>query len=388
MAVASPSMNMRAREAQHNNNWLHSRHWDLAFISLSVVLVTVPYLSYLGLNQLQGLLSPMAATFGTTVSDLSRNIVNATVALLIGGPHMYATFSRTALDTEYRAKHPRILWTSLIIPVIVISLAILSLEILLTVFFFWASVHVLHQIVYITELYNHRATPEKQKFFTFSRISDYAVIMTSLYPIAAYKMSIGAFQIGRNDLNSVIESVLGFFGLGLGPWMWMLAGAMFAVALTVWIVKTVIEWRGGQLHPAKTLFIGLTVVASFFVPALGNLDTAFQGMNLWHSFQYLALTWMLNNLRRERGELEGSPLVDRISSDGSARKYYLFNMGLTIADVGLAVVFFFIMVGVFGATFDFAFDRAYYMAVLSFLWIHYYHDHFLFTEPEVIRTSA
>ena len=29
------------------------------------------------------------------------------------------------------------------------------------------------------------------------------------------------------------------------------------------------------------------------MPALGNLDTAFQGMNVWHSFQYLALTWLL-----------------------------------------------------------------------------------------------
>ena len=28
------------------------------------------------------------------------------------------------------------------------------------------------------------------------------------------------------------------------------------------------------------------------------------------------------------------------------------------------------------------FDTAYYTAILSFLWIHYYHDHFLFTDFE------
>jgi hypothetical protein len=30
------------------------------------------------------------------------------------------------------------------------------------------------------------------------------------------------------------------------------------------------------------------------------------------------------------------------------------------------------------------FDIAYYTALLSFLWIHYYHDHFLFTNFEAL----
>jgi hypothetical protein len=29
-------------------------------------------------------------------------------------------------------------------------------------------------------------------------------------------------------------------------------------------------------------------------------------MNVWHSFQYLALTWMLNHLRQKRSELDRS----------------------------------------------------------------------------------
>ncbi len=363
--------------------WLHSRYWDLTFISLSVVLVVVPYLSYVGLTQLQPLLGPMAENFGTTVDDLSRNIVNGTIALLIGGPHMYATFSRTALDADYRAKHPRIVWTSLAIPVVVLSLAVFNLQLLLTVFFFWASIHVLHQIVYITELYNHK--DRDQELTKFLRYADYAVILTSLYPIAAYKIANGTFIIGLNNLSETVAIVLGVFGLSLGPWMVWIAGTMFAIALTVWICKTIFEYQRGTLHAPKTLFITLTVIASFFIPLLPNLDTAFQGMNLWHSLQYLALTFMLNRLRKERGELDGKPFLERLSSDGSARKYYMFNIGLTVADVLLAVGFFFIMRMVFNTSFDFAFDRAYYMAVLSFLWIHYYHDHFLFAEPEIIQ---
>lgn len=363
--------------------WLHSRNWDLTFITLSVVLVTVPYLSYLGLLRLEPLLLPMAELFGTTTSDLSRNIVNATVALLVGGPHMYSTFARTTFDADYRKKRPKMIWTSLLIPVIVLTLAVINLQLLLTIFFFWASIHVLHQIIFITELYNHRAK-EKTTLTTFGKLSDYAVILTSLYPLAAYKMWQGDFQIGLNDVGATVGQVLGIVGLQMGPWMVWLTGGIFGIALVTWLGKSVWEYQSGRLVWTKALFILLTVVASFFVPALGNLDTAFQGMNLWHSLQYLALTWMLINVRNQSGKLEGKPFLQRLSEDGSARRYYMFNIGLTLADMVLAVGLFFIMTRFFGASFDYAFDRAYYMAVLSFLWIHYYHDHHLFTEPEAI----
>lgn len=378
MAVSTPTLR---RGVVQEKDWLHSRDWDLMFISLSVVLVTIPYLTYLGLLELQPVLEPFALRLDTTVDDLSRNIINAMVALVVGGPHMYATFQRTALDRDYVAQHKKIIWSSVLIPVVVITMAVLSLPLLLTVFFFWASIHVLHQIVYITELYNHKRRGELTRF---SRMADYAVILTALYPIAAYKISINQFTIGINNISEVVANILGVVGLSLGPWMVWLAGSMFGAALILWVAKTVKEWREGTLHGAKTLFIALTVIASFFVPALGNLDTAFQGMNLWHSLQYLALTWMLINLRQRRGELERSPFVERLARDGAARKFYLFNIGLTVADVLLAVVLFGIMYGIAGTTFDFAFDRAYYMAILSFLWIHYYHDHFLFSEPDVI----
>ena len=382
MAVSTPALRQGISERK---DWLHSRDWDLTFISLSVVLVTLPYLAYIGLLEMQPALTPLAVRLGTTVDDLSRNIINAVVALAVGGPHMYATFTRTALDRVYVQKRKRMIWSSLIIPVAVITLAVLSLRLLLTLFFFWASIHVLHQIIYITELYNHK---QKTSLTKFSRIADYAVILTSLYPLAAYKMSINQFTIGVNNIGEVVGNILGLVGLSVGPWMIWVAGSMFGISLAMWLVKTFMEWRDGTLHVPKTLFIALTVIASFFVPALGNLDTAFQGMNVWHSLQYLALTWMLNNLRQRRGELDASPFVKRMSVDGTARRYYLFNVALTVGDVVLAGIFFVIMYGIFNSTFDFAFDRAYYMAVLSFLLVHYYHDHHLFSEPNVIDEPA
>jgi hypothetical protein len=374
MTAAAISVRAPARVSA---SWLHTRNWDLTFVTLSVLLVPMPYLAYLGLMSLGGVLDPVAGFFGASVDSLSRNIINAAVALLVGGPHMYSTFTRTALDKDFVKSHPKIIWSSLIIPTVVVILAMANLPLLLTVFFFWASIHVLHQIVYITELYNRR---QVSGLSALARYADYGVILTALYPLAAWKIASGDFEIGPNNISAVVGSIV-----PLGPWMIWLAGGAFGIALAVWLAKTAREWRQGTLHGPKTLFIALTVTASFFVPALGNLDTAFQGMNVWHSLQYLALTWMLNNLRQGRGELESSPFVKRLSTDNSARRYYAFNIILTVADVGLAAVLFVVLRFALGMPFDFAFDRAYYIAILSFLWIHYYHDHFLFTQPQVIR---
>ena len=374
----SVSTTILPSEARSEPSWLRSQDWDLKWITLSVLLVAAPYLTYLGLLGLEQTLKPVADLFGTSVDSLARNLINAVVALLVGGPHMYATFTRTALDHKFSRQHRGFLWSSLLIPLAVISLALLNLSLLLTLFFFWASVHVLHQIIYIVELYNHK---QKTNLSRFSRMADYGVVLTALYPLAAWKIASGNFFIGSNDLSSVIGAFL-----PLGPWMVWLAGGAFGIALLAWLWKSAVEFSQGRLNWPKTLFIGLTVIASFFVPVLGNLDTAFQGMNVWHSLQYLALTWMLNHLRQERGELENSPFVERLSTDGSARRYYLFNVALTIGDGLLAVVIFVLLTNLLKQSFDYAFDRSYYIAVLSFLLVHYYHDHFLFTKPQVITT--
>ena len=103
--------------------WLRTRRWDLTFITLSVVLVPIPYLTWLLLNQLHA--NP----------DDTRNAVNLLVAFAVGGPHMYATFTRTLLDKDFVGKRPAIVKSSILIPMVVIALALFNLELLLTVFF-------------------------------------------------------------------------------------------------------------------------------------------------------------------------------------------------------------------------------------------------------------
>ena len=360
-------------DSRSEGKWINSQSWDLTFISLSVVLVTIPYLTWLFVNDVMHV-----------DSDVGRQGVNILIAVLIGGPHMYATFTRTALDNSFRAKYGGFVRSSVIIPLLVITLALTNLTLLLTIFFFWASIHVLHQIIYVVESYNVKAqhTTQRTSLSLLSKLIDFAVVLTALYPLASYRVAVSKdFTIGPSALNDIIPDFLE------QPWLFYMASAAFAVSLTAFIIKSIYEYRRGTAHLPKIIFIFVTVLASFIVPSLGNLDTAFQGMNVWHSFQYLALTWYINRLRQRRGELNSQPVLERISEDGKSRLFYGFNLALTAGSgviIGVVFVILYLLVGGKWAEPSFALETAYYIGVLSFLWIHYYHDHFLFTQTESV----
>jgi len=359
-------------KAMSEGKWIYNRRWDLIFISLSVLLVPVPYLTWILMKDVL-----------LVESDAGRQAVNLLIAGLIGGPHMYATFTRTALDNDFREHYAGFVRSSIIIPLVVVVLALTNLTLLLTIFFFWASIHVLHQIVFVVEAYNEKAHAVRETSLSpAARLVDYAVVLTSLYPLAAYRVAITQdFSIGPNNLNDIIPA---FFEQ---PWVVYAAGGAFGISLLAFIVKSTLEIRNGTAHLPKIIFISLTVIASFIVPALGNLDTAFQGMNVWHSFQYLALTWYINRLRADRGDLQRTPFVERISKDGKARVFYGFNLALTFGAVVIIAIVFAILHFAVGGKWgeaSYALETSYYIGVLSFLWIHYYHDHFLFTQADSV----
>lgn len=370
MGVASASFQQAAVAEKQSNLWLRDRKWDLAFISFSVILVPLPYLIYLLLVQL-----------GVN-EDIGRNVINGFVAVAIGGPHMMSTFLRTGLDKDFSKRYPMLIRSSIIIPIIVVSLAFLNLTLLLTVFFFWAATHVLHQVTYIVELYNHKESKivRKSAVGFWSRIIDYAVIMTCLFPFAALKISQGSFDIGTNDLTRVIPELF------QAAWFFYAMTGAFLFALGAYFVKTYREYRGGYINWPKTIFLLLTVAVAFTIPALPNLDTAFQGMNTWHSFQYLALTFYIIKIRQQMGLLDkNAPLVARFGKGKDSRGLFVLSTLMLVGSVVVFVVVYtlasIIRPGIDGNT---HFDIAYYTAILSFLWIHYYHDHFLFTNFEAL----
>lgn len=371
MSVTTISSSVPHAEVKPEGLWLRNRNWDTLFMTLSVFLVPMPYIFYL-----------LGMKFGLE-SDVARNGVNLLVALLVGGPHMYATFMRTALDEQFVKRYPMLIRSSIIIPIVVVSLAFLNLSLLLTIFFFWASIHVLHQVTYIVELYNKRADG-KTALTTWSRLIDYALILTCLFPIAALKISQGSFDIGTNDLTKVMPD---FFKQ---TWLFVAATSVFGLALVAYLVKTYREWKGGYIHWPKTIFIMITVPVACSMPALENLDTAFQGLNTWHSFQYLALTFYIIKLRQQTGDLvKSNKIVNSLATNRGSLKLYGFSVAMLGGSFLLGVVIY-ILVGIVDPlrSMNARFDTAYYSAILCFLWIHYYHDHFLFTDFEAIEREA
>jgi hypothetical protein len=316
--------------------------------------VTVPYASYYA-----------GQAIGFNPDD-ARNAVNMLVAFLIGGPHMYATHLRTTLDPEFRARHRSIYIAALIIPVIVIYFGYYHFVFLLTFFFLWASIHVLHQIIYIVDCYNGKDNSPSSAILAAKWI-DYAVVLTALYPVAMYRFVHGTFKVGQNTLYFPP-----FLKVDV---VWLFASVAFATALTLFILKSYREFRTGRGNVPKTLLITITAIVSFITPMFRELDVAFQGMNTWHSFQYLGLTWYINRLRYDRGELQRAPRISLFSRPGEWWRYYSFNMILNIATL-LTIALLLVMRNYIGLSFD----QCYYMIVLCALLTHYYHDHIIFSE--------
>jgi len=290
--------------------------------------------------------------------------VNLLVAGLIGGPHLFSTFTFTVLDPSFMRRHRGYVVGSLALPVIVVYMGLRHYELLILFFFAWASLHLLHQIIYLSDCYRARSGSRDPRW---SRALDYGVILTGLYPIGLYKLSIGEFQVG--DVLLPYPEFLQPLRLP------EVVGAVFAVLVAAWVVKTFRERARGTLSVPKTALIAVTCVVSFFLPMGRNLDVLFQGYNAWHSFQYLFLFWIINRIRFERGQIENA-FVRRLVSSNKMGPYYLAFLGVSLAVMG--VTFALPWVTPLSST------QSYFVVILSVLLIHYYFDHYLFTRTEYV----
>jgi hypothetical protein len=346
-------------------HWLVSPAYDLAFITFSAVLILFPHLTYM---------------------VMGKNIyVDLTVTVLIGGPHLFATYTMTFMEPRFRQRYPRYVWGALLLPPLIVTLAILNLTLLVTIFFFWASVHVIHQVAYVTDAYRMK---DPRGWTWWERIVDYGLLMTALYPIATQKLINSEFVTGGRTL--LFPSFLKQSWVPIPVWT---AFLFFAVAF---VVKSVREARSGRLHAGKTLLITLSSVLFFVTPMLANLDVAFQGLNTWHSFQYLAIVIYLNRYRAQKGYI-GSPAVEKVSKRGWT--LYAMCLGFTVL---AALAYFATLAAVryfhafeTGAPFSMVFVGqipsgqhffSFYSVILSCLLVHYYFDHFVFLQRDKIIT--
>ena len=325
--------------------WLVSRKWDLTFLIGSAVLAAIP------LTMLYGF-------------KASTTAINMLVAGLVGGPHLYSTFGYTLADGAFRKKYNWALLPCVLIPMAVVWLALNNLVLLITVFFFWASIHVLHQIAYITDVYRFK-DPRPRSLF--NRAIDYGVIFTGLYVNSSGRLVRGEFVVGGG--TSPRKLLIPSFAQG-AEWIPVLVTAMFTVFLALYVIKTIKEAREGRLNIPSVAIISVTTVMNLIIPTFKNIDIAFQGYNTWHSFQYLALVWYINKLRLEHGEITG-PVMRAVSSAHSPAKFYGLFLLATVVAFGTSLVLQFV--------FGWPRDAAYYSVVLGTLLVHYYLDAINFT---------
>lgn len=375
MITASPSTTTVTR----SDRWLISPSYDLLFIIFSSALLVVPHIF-------------------SRLGGFSNVLVDLAITALIGGPHLFATYTMTFMEPRFRQRYRVYTWSALLMPVIVVTLAIVNLTLLVTLFFFWASVHVIHQAAYIADSYRFKDRRSRAPRFEArrlrrlqlgSRVVDYGLLFTSLYPIATYKFTGHPLVLFGRDFSSHGFETGGrallfpeFLKL---EWLGPLAVGVFLTFLVLFVAKTVWEWRVGLFHGPKTLHMSLASVLFFITPVLPNLDVAFQGLNVWHSFQYLAVVLYLNRMRAERG-LIGSELVANVSRSG--RNLYGMCLAFTVG-AGVAYLAVRGALLAFGAWAGDPMQQhyfAFYAVVLSALLIHYYFDHFLFLQVDDVIT--
>lgn len=328
--------------------WLLSARWDLFFLIGSAVLVPLPLFIKNGLG-------------------LSVTLVNLIVTILIGGPHLFATFTYTLMERRFWKSHPCYAAGAFLIPPAVIFLGLKAFGLLISIFFFWASVHILHQICYIADCYRERANPGPSHG---EKVIDYALVFTSLYPMAAYKLVQGTFHVAGQ--NIAIPFVQG------EPLVFISVLSLFLVFLSLFVGKTFWDLKRGEVNLPKTLLISVTVVVSFFLPTFKELDVVFQGFNTWHSLQYIALAWWINVVRKEKGEIS-SPLVHGIAGRGRTKFFYASCLIPTLAFMGFIVLL--------ARSTSLPFNQCYFIVVLSGLLAHYYFDHWVFTRVGAVVPS-
>src|ERR1035438_2039633 len=194
--TASPSL-----VPQRRSGWIYKPSWDLPLLIFSAILVPLPILAAWAAHA-SGLMQPQQAI----------NVINITVATLVGGPHMFSTITYTFLDGRFRGRHPLYTKLAILLPVGVVCVGVYQYTLLITFFFTWASLHVLHQIIYLTDCYRERSAAADPRW---SRLLDYGLILTGLYPIGLYKMSLRQFKVGgvnlpypdwksRNEVNPAV----------------------------------------------------------------------------------------------------------------------------------------------------------------------------------------
>ena len=351
-----------ALRQETRSGWLYNKQWDQIFIIGGALLVPIPIITYYVLQSL-----------GYS-RGVCEDLVTLLVMLTVGGPHVFATYTRTFLNPRFRRQDPGLFIGAFGVGAVVIGAVIASafldvemmgrppIQLIMTFFFFWAGVHVIQQNAYCIASYaklDKTAKPDRRRRLWNGL--DYVVMLGCLYPMAFFRMSMGSpgdatgrianpealatkivvalsgsqefandyvFRIGR------VAPVLPDFAMADAFWIGFTS--LFALVLGLFVYKSIREWRAGTIRWPRFLLVTMTVVVGLSVALMPNLDSSFQGFNTWHSFQYLGLVWLMNRRSHDAGEID-SRFVGSFSGPGRHWRYYFVALGATVVVIGLVL---------------------------------------------------
>ena len=403
---------------------LRNRTWDRWFAAGGAWLVPIPILAFY-----------LFRSAGAGVSA-AEDLVTLLVMVPLGGPHVFATYTRTYFNPSFRKQEPLLFWLGLCIPVVVVVAALSSaffdvllggappIRYVLSFFFFWAGVHIVHQHSYIA-----RASNDAQRRRARWGWVDYAVMLLAMYPVSFFRMSMISADPTMRDANpdalatQIVMSITGsvdaadqyVFRIGrtapllpefmMHPAVWIGTTALFVIAFAVFAWKSLRERREGTLIKNRFRLVLTMAVLGSTVPLLPNLDSAFQGLNAWHSFQYLGLAWLMNRRSYDKKEIQ-TGLFDRTMHDGGHWRFFRTALWATFGAIAVMLGAAWLIslasggqFAMFGHAEPLLDDAgkplyrpgsvllAYYLLGFSFLLVHYLHDGFFFCRKRYLRDS-
>ncbi|HMQ24238.1 MAG TPA: hypothetical protein PKE00_17240, partial [Planctomycetota bacterium] len=111
---------------EERSAWIRSPNWDLAWLLGSAAIVPLVLVLVWG--------------------GMSSGTLMLVITALIGGPHLFSTYIVTFLDPAFRRAHGKVLaLITLVIPPLVLFGVMTNFAVLLSLFIFAASLHVVQQ---------------------------------------------------------------------------------------------------------------------------------------------------------------------------------------------------------------------------------------------------
>jgi len=235
---------------------------------------------------------------------------------LLAFPHVIATFTRVAFDSESFRRH-RFLAVGLL-PLIGVAVGAIvwwkGYEPIITVYFYWQWFHYMRQSHGLERILWRKAAGIS---------ADAAASRGLVHSVALCGL--------LNRCHQAQPSFLGMkvWWLPVPGWIVTLAAAISLVAVIAWLWST---WTAGTRHAHHTAYV-LTHVA-VFVLAYGIVPDVSHGwllVNIWHNAQYLMIVWFFNATRFRDGIDPHHAFLSTISQPRNVLLFLAVCLGLSAA---------------------------------------------------------